>query len=245
MSDIIAKVNGTTITSDDVDKFIASLSQQQRIYAADPNFRTHCSQQLVERELFYNLGIEDGVEDTPDYKETMEAFRKNLIGRIAITNLFKDIESSEAEMKEYYEKHKDDFKKGAVASARHILVDEEAKCKEIKDEIAKGDITFADAAKKYSSCPSKENGGDLGTFERGQMVPEFDEVTFTGNLNEVLGPVKTQFGYHLIFIENRKDASVATYEEVEEQIRQAIVEGKQNSVYEAKVAELKDKFLED
>lgn len=88
------------------------------------------------------------------------------------------------------------------ATARHILVESEAKCLQIKAEIEAG-TDFADAAKKYSTCPSRQQGGDLGAFRPGQMVKEFDEAVFSGELNKVLGPVKTQFGYHLLEVTNR------------------------------------------
>ena len=90
----------------------------------------------------------------------------------------------------------------AQASARHILVDSEAKCNELKAEI-EGGKDFAEVAKQHSSCPSGRNGGDLGTFGQGQMVPEFDKVVFNDELNKVHGPVKTQFGYHLLEIPSR------------------------------------------
>jgi len=90
----------------------------------------------------------------------------------------------------------------STATARHILVDSEAKCLQVKTEIETG-TDFADAAKKYSSCPSRMQGGDLGAFRPGQMVKEFDEVVFSADLNKVLGPVKTQFGYHLIEVTSR------------------------------------------
>ena len=92
----------------------------------------------------------------------------------------------------------------ATASARHILVDSEEKCKELKDQIESG-TDFAEVAKEHSTCPSGKDGGELGEFGRGQMVREFDEVVFTGNLNEVHGPIKTQFGYHLLEITSRND----------------------------------------
>ena len=89
-----------------------------------------------------------------------------------------------------------------TASARHILVDSESACESIKDEIAKG-ASFADLAQQHSNCPSGASGGDLGTFSKGQMVPEFDEVVFTADLNTVQGPIKTQFGYHLLEVTSR------------------------------------------
>ncbi|MFA5802103.1 MAG: peptidylprolyl isomerase [Thermoleophilia bacterium] len=90
------------------------------------------------------------------------------------------------------------------ASARHILVDNEAKCEELKKEIIEG-ADFAEVARQNSSCPSGRQGGDLGEFRPGQMVKEFDEVVFSGDLDTVHGPVKTQFGYHLIEITSRTD----------------------------------------
>ena len=90
----------------------------------------------------------------------------------------------------------------ASASARHILVDSEEKCLELKTEI-EGGADFADVARQHSSCPSGRQGGELGTFGPGQMVKEFDEVVFSGELNTVLGPVQTQFGYHLLEVTER------------------------------------------
>jgi peptidyl-prolyl cis-trans isomerase C len=88
------------------------------------------------------------------------------------------------------------------ASARHILVDSEDKATELKEQIA-GGADFGDLAKAHSSCPSGARGGELGEFGRGAMVPEFDEVVFSAPVGEVQGPVKTQFGYHLLEVTAR------------------------------------------
>lgn len=88
------------------------------------------------------------------------------------------------------------------ATARHILVDSEAACQTLKDEIESG-ADFGDMARQHSTCPSGARGGDLGSFGPGQMVPEFDKVVFSGELGMVHGPVKTQFGYHLLEITSR------------------------------------------
>ena len=92
----------------------------------------------------------------------------------------------------------------AQATARHILVDSEARCNELKDEIANG-ADFADVARANSSCPSSAQGGDLGSFGPGMMVPEFDQVVFSGEVGVVHGPVQTQFGFHLLEITSRTD----------------------------------------
>jgi len=90
------------------------------------------------------------------------------------------------------------------ASARHILVDTEEQCLQLKADI-EGGADFAAVAREHSNCPSSRDGGNLGTFGRGQMVREFDEVVFSAPLNEVQGPVKTQFGYHLVEVTSRTE----------------------------------------
>lgn len=92
----------------------------------------------------------------------------------------------------------------AEATARHILVSTEEQCQQLKDEIAAG-ADFAEIAKQHSSCPSGAQGGDLGSFGPGMMVPEFDKVVFSADVNTVQGPVKTQFGYHLLEVTSRTD----------------------------------------
>lgn len=93
----------------------------------------------------------------------------------------------------------------ATARARHILVSTEDQCLKLKEEITSGSIDFTEAAKQHSSCPSGKSGGDLGEFGQGQMVPEFDKVVFNEEVGKVHGPVKTQFGYHLLEVTNRQD----------------------------------------
>ena len=90
------------------------------------------------------------------------------------------------------------------ATARHILVESLQECEDLKTKI-NGGTDFAQAAMEHSNCPSGLQGGDLGEFGPGQMVPEFDKVVFSGAVNEVLGPVKTQFGYHLLEVTSRTD----------------------------------------
>ena len=92
----------------------------------------------------------------------------------------------------------------ATARARHILVPTEDACNDLKNQITNG-TDFAELAKNHSQCPSGKQGGDLGEFQQGQMVPEFDQVVFSAEVGKVHGPVKTDFGFHLIEITSRTD----------------------------------------
>ncbi len=90
-----------------------------------------------------------------------------------------------------------------TATAKHILVNDEALCKELKVKIDANEATFEEIARDMSLCPSGVKGGDLGRFGEGQMVPEFDKVVFNDEIGVVHGPVQTQFGYHLLLITDR------------------------------------------
>ncbi|MBN1359813.1 MAG: peptidylprolyl isomerase [Sedimentisphaerales bacterium] len=90
----------------------------------------------------------------------------------------------------------------ARATARHILVETQQQCQELKEQIEAG-ADFAEVAKEHSKCPSGRRGGDLGAFSPGRMVAEFDTVIFNAEVGKVHGPVQTQFGYHLIEITSR------------------------------------------
>jgi len=92
----------------------------------------------------------------------------------------------------------------SIASARHILVDNEQECLALKTKIENG-ADFAEVAKAHSLCPSGRTGGELGEFGRGVMVREFEEVVFSAPVGQVQGPVRTQFGYHLVEVTSRKD----------------------------------------
>jgi len=92
----------------------------------------------------------------------------------------------------------------AKATARHILVDSEEQCRELKEQIEAG-ADFAGLAKAHSSCPSGKQGGTLGEFGPGMMVKEFDDVVFSADVNAVQGPVRTRFGYHLLEVTSRTD----------------------------------------
>ncbi len=92
----------------------------------------------------------------------------------------------------------------ATAKARHILVSSQEECEKLKEQVENG-TDFADVAKEHSTCPSGQQGGALGEFSPGQMVSEFDQVVFNEEVGKVHGPVKTDFGYHLIEITDRTE----------------------------------------
>ncbi|NYB72684.1 peptidylprolyl isomerase [Sedimentibacter hydroxybenzoicus DSM 7310] len=155
--------------------------------------------------------------------------------------MFNQIILSDEELKGYYEKHKDTYVTQEMVKASHILVDSEEKATEILEDITDG-LSFEDAAKEFSSCPSKEAGGALGQFGKGQMVPEFEDAVFAMQAGEISGPVKTQFGYHLIKLTERIPERNSSFEEVVQEVKDSCFMEKQEKVYNDKKSELSKKY---
>jgi len=197
--------------------------------------------ELVNQELLYLEAIEKGLDQEEMYKKELEILKESALKQYAINKLLADIMVSEEEISKFYDEHEEHFKTPEKARASHILVKEEDEAKKILKEIEEG-LSFDEAAEKYSTCPSKEKGGDLGEFSKGQMVPEFEEVAFSMEEGKISEPVKTQFGYHLIKLNYKKASGNSPLEEVKDQIKQQLLMMKQQEVYLNRTEELKDKY---
>lgn len=244
MSKVLAVVGGEEITQETFDLFLQGVPREQQAYISNPQFREQCFEQLVSLFLFAKKAEDDKLEETEEFKKVIENAKRDILAQMAMRDVLKTAEVSEEEMKEHYDANKVQFEKGATVSAKHILVAEEEKCNEILAAITSGEKVFEQAAQEFSTCPSGQRGGDLGAFGKGQMVPEFEKAAFEAEIGQVVGPVKTQFGFHLIKVEAKNEAEVAAFEEVKESIRRTMIQQKQNKLYTDTVAELKEKYME-
>ena len=240
---IVATVGSINITEAELEAFIKTLPQEQQMYAQNPQFRQQCIDQLVAMNLFSMLGEEEKLDETEEFERIIANARREILAQLAMKKLFAAVEVTEEDCKAFYEQNPQFFQQGETVSAKHILVKEEAECIEVLESI-KGGEAFEEAAKRVSTCPSKERGGDLGAFSRGQMVPEFENAAFDAEIGALVGPVKTQFGYHLIKVENKQEATVVPFEQVAPQISMSLQQQKQGEAYGAKVEELKAKYLD-
>ena len=240
--EILATVAGEVITEADVNAFIQNMPKEQQMYASNPQFRQQIVDQLINYRLFSKYAEDMKMDETAEFEAALNNARKEILASMAISETVKAVEVTEEDMKAFYEENSNYFEKGATVSAKHILVKEEDKCQEILEEIIAGKV-FEEAAQQYSTCPSGQKGGDLGEFGKGQMVKEFEEAAFAAEIGQVVGPVKTQFGYHLIKVEAKNEATVTPFEEVKEQIRRNLMQQKQNKAYADKAAELKAKYM--
>lgn len=242
-NEVLAVVAGKEITNAEFELYLQKLPQEQRMYAAYPQYREKLLDQLVSMYAYAKMGEELKLEETDAFKLIMENTRLETLAQLAVNETIKDITVDDQEVKDFYEDNTQNFKKEESVSAKHILVAEEEECSKVLEAINNGEKTFEDAAKECSTCPSGQNGGDLGEFGKGQMVKEFEDAAFAAEVGVVVGPVKTQFGYHLIKVEKKSEASVMPFEEVEAKISQTLLQQKQNQAYKAQYDELKAKYV--
>ena len=240
---VLAVVAGYEITEAELDTFLKGLPREQQMYASHPQFRQQCLENLMAIRMFAAEAMEEKIDETEEFKKALDAAKTEILAQLAVAKVMKEIKVEEEELKAYYDANADKFEKGATVSAKHILVKEEEECLAILAAINAGEKTFEEAAKESSTCPSGQQGGSLGEFGKGQMVKEFEDAAFNAEIGTVVGPVKTQFGYHLILVEAKNEASVMAFEEVRGQIYSQVFAQKQNETYDAKVSALKEKYV--
>lgn len=246
MSDkVLAKVAGREITEAEFHAYLQGIPREQQAYAMNPQYREQYLDQLIALHMFAQLGEDEKLDESEEYAKILESAKRDILAQLAMRDTLKKVQVSEEELKDYYEANQKKFEKGATVSAKHILVEQEEQCKDILAQIESGAKTFEDAAQEFSTCPSKAKGGDLGEFGRGQMVKEFEDAAFSAEIGAVVGPVKTQFGYHLIKVEEKNEAQIASFDEAAASIRRILLQKKQKEVYDAKVAELRGKYMEE
>ena len=124
------------------------------------------------------------LDKTEEYKSALEQMERDLLTQMTINKVLSDVTVTDADAETFYNEHAEEFKTPETVSSKHILVDSEEKAKEIKEKISNGEMSFEEAAGQFSTCPSGQQGGDLGEFGRGMMVPEFEDVKeqIIGNL---------------------------------------------------------------
>ncbi|MBQ2250688.1 MAG: peptidylprolyl isomerase [Lachnospiraceae bacterium] len=243
-NEVLAIVAGKEITNADVDAFLANLPAEQRQYASNPYFREQYVEQVVTLHVLEKMADDLQLDMTEDYKKMLDNIVRDIKARMAMNEIMKDITVTDLEAETVYNINPDNFSKPETVSAKHILVDSEDVCNEILAQIQNGEKTFEDAAKESSTCPSGQQGGDLGEFGRGQMVKEFEEAAFAAEIGAIVGPVQTQFGFHLIKVEAKSEAETLAFDVVKEQIKKNLLQQKQQQAYTTKIAELKEKYVE-
>lgn len=235
---VLAKVGDKEITNVDVEFVLGNLDPQTQLQFKSEEGAKKILNELVNQELFCLDAVKNNVEEEAEFKDQYAKMKVDLLKQYYVNKLLKKANVEDTEIFEFFNMNREMFVEKETVSAKHILIDTEEEANKIALEIKEG-TSFEEAAAKYSKCPSGQKGGDLGCFEKGQMVPEFEKVAFAQNEGEMSAPIKTQFGYHIILTEEKKQPGTVPYDKAKESIRQHLSSQRQQDVYFAKVNQLK------
>jgi parvulin-like peptidyl-prolyl isomerase len=243
LNKVYATINGDTIKSSD----IAMILKDPKINfdALPKENQKMVLDQIIDSKILASKAIKSDIVKSDTFKKNLEdrikLIKEDLALQMWLVDMSKNITVTENDLKAFYEKNKDKFEQSEQFKANHILVQTEKEAQDIIEKLKKSKNVkddFIKIAKEKSTGPSGKNGGDLGWFEAKMMVPEFSEATASlnkGNITQT--PVKTQFGYHVIYLDDKKEPSIASYVDVKDNLPQIVSQEK----FKNKV----EKILED
>jgi len=222
---IVAVVNGEKITKAEINEVLA---QKHITYEQIPvQVRKKILDEIITQALLIQKAKKSGIENSPEFKKELKKLKDQLAFRLFLKNKMDSMKISEKELKAFYNKNKDlMFKEPAQVKARHILVKSKAEAEKIISELrkvpkSKLEQKFIELAKKNSVGPSGKMGGELGWFSKNRMIPAFSKVAFKLNKDEIsLQPVHTRFGWHIIYVEDKKEGGYIPFEKVKNRIAQ-------------------------
>jgi foldase protein PrsA len=252
----VAKVDGKAINKDELydvmveqygaatveqliaDKIVASEAKKEKVTITDKELNEEVDKlkESYGGEEVFNQMLESN-------NTTVDALKDDLKNYLTIRKLLEpQIKITDEELQTYFDENKDSFGEAEQVKASHILVADEATANEIKQKLADG-ADFAELAKEYSTDEgTKENGGELGFFAKGTMVTEFDDVAFTLPVNEISDPVKTDYGYHIIKVEEKKEAKEANFDDSKKEIKETLIQQKMETEYSTWLEEKKKDY---
>lgn len=236
---LLMEKNGETALNTLIDEKILELEVEKN--------KIEISQEEIQAELDKTIEEVGGLDQfgilLMQYGMTEDDIEENIKVNLTYKRILEPlITITEDDMKAYFEENSSYFATEEQVKASHILVDSEEKAKEVKAKIDEGG-DFAELAKEYSTDPSNSNnGGSLGFFGRGQMVQEFEDVAFSLEPGSISDPVKTEFGYHIIKVEEKQGAKEANYEESKDEIKDILVDEKLSETYNTWIQEKRTEY---
>jgi foldase protein PrsA len=254
--DVVAKVGSKSISKEDlyttlVDQYgeaaLDTLIAEKIVELESEEEEITVKESEMDEEL---QTIQDSYGDEEAFNEalassgaSLDSVKENIKTYLLTEKLLKDrISISDDQIKEYFEANKDSFAQAEQVEASHILVEDEETAEEVKDKLADGG-DFAELAKEYSTDTSNaESGGELGFFAKGEMVAEFDEKAFAMKTGEISEPVKTEFGYHIIKVTDKKAAKEAVLEDHKEEVKDILFDQALQTEYGTWLEEQKDEY---
>ncbi len=243
---VLAIVNGEVITIDEYNEKLKRLSTFEKARYRGEEGHKEFLNALVHKKLMVQNARKMGLDKDAEVQKKIEALMQEVTERVLIEKLIEleiwgKVVVTDKEAKAYYDKHKDEFQEKEEVRISHILVATEEEAQKIRQELEKG-ADFAELAREKSiDQNAAKQGGDLGYFERGRLLPEFEKVTFGLKVGEVSDVVKTKFGYHIVKLEDKKEAAIKEFYEVSDEIKKKLISGKQQEEYQNWLRQMEEK----
>ena len=239
---VVATVDGKAIT--EADLRLAEFEIGSDLGNLPPETRRRVLvEYMIENQLFADAAERDKLSSGQNYEERLAYWRRRALRDTYFDKAVKG-EVGEGLAKTFYDDQVKGMKPEEEVQARHILVETEDKAKEIADKLAKGG-DFAALAKEFSKDPgSKDDGGMLGFFGRGQMVPQFEEAAFKLEKGQISAPVKSQFGFHVIKLEDRRQKKLPSFDEVKDRILNSMIQRRAQEVAQGLRTKAKVEYLD-
>lgn len=235
----LATVDGKVITVGDFEKRLSKLPSYYKALASQR--KKDFLEDMIAEQLLYKEALRRGLNRDAEVRDLLnEAQRKILIAKLMEVAGDKKAGIDEAEIMAFYEAHKEDFVTPLKLRASHIQVDTEAEAKEILQKLKEG-AEFGQLARQYSKDPSKERGGDIGYFTKGQLMPEIEEACFKLEVGQVSGIVKTQFGYHILMVTDKKEPRAVELTEVKGAIEKELKDKVRQETFDNLIKNLRSK----
>ncbi|MCT7486148.1 peptidylprolyl isomerase [Aliarcobacter cryaerophilus] len=239
----LATVNNQEIKVEDVNNFLKSTDQNMDYNKLDNKAKNLTLHQTIEKTLLIQEAQKENLDKTEEFKNTIEDFKNSLLVEFFMKNEFSKIEISKNEVENYYNSHLYEFQQDKKLKARHILVENIKTASDIIKELEKSknrELTFVELASKNSIDGSRQSGGELGWFSKGDMIDEFWDATLKLKPKEFTKePVKSMFGYHIIFLDEIQEPLTIKLDQVYSNIENQIRMDKFQSVIDERIKNIK------
>jgi|APSaa5957512576_1039674.scaffolds.fasta_scaffold30517_2 peptidyl-prolyl cis-trans isomerase C len=238
--DSIATVEKESISVEELTNRIASYPPQFQAQLQSKESKVKILDQMIDELVLFNEAKNAGYKKNAEYKKQLDLARKQiLIGLIIKDKIDSKVDVNDAEIQAYFVKNKDQFAEIEQRKARHILVKTKAEANRVLRQLRKG-ASFSPLAKKMSiDKETAKNGGELGWFTKGRLVPEFEKAAYNLKIGQISKPIKTQFGYHVIKLDDMKVRPALKLDDIKPQIKQALATEKRRQLTDTLLTKLK------
>lgn len=239
---VLATVEGQTITSEELQARIKNFPAEYAQAFQQKENRLKVLEQLIDEKVLLIAAKKQGIQNTEAYKKQVQNLQDQLLFNTLLSGTIeKNVKVTDAEARQYYTNNPQQFQELEERKASHILVKTEEQAKDVLKKLQEGG-DFATLAKQNSLDNTAANGGELGWVSKGQMVPEFEKATFETGKGSISGVVKTQFGFHIVKVEDIRVRPQLTFEQVQSQIKDALLAEKKRVALADYLANLKKTY---